>query len=41
MDGDPDVLGRTIRMNGELATVIGVMPEGFGFPFFAQRNNFV
>ncbi|MGD8280584.1 MAG: ADOP family duplicated permease [Gemmatimonadota bacterium] len=36
MDGDPDVLGRTIRMNGEPATVIGVMPEGFGFPFSAQ-----
>jgi len=36
MDGDPDVLGRTVRMNGEPATVIGVMPEGFGFPFFSQ-----
>jgi predicted permease len=36
LGGDPDALGRTIRMNGEPATVIGVMPEGFGFPFQEQ-----
>jgi len=30
--GDPDVLGRTARVNGEPATIVGVMPEGFGFP---------
>ncbi len=29
---DPSVLGRTIRVNGEEATVVGVMPEGFKFP---------
>jgi len=29
---DPSVIGRTIRVNGEQATVIGVMPEGFAFP---------
>ncbi len=29
---DPDVLGQNLRVNGELATVIGVMPEGFRFP---------
>lgn len=29
---DPDVVGRAARVNGEPATVIGVMPEGFGFP---------
>jgi len=29
---DPDVLGQTARVNGEPATIIGVMPEGFGFP---------
>ena len=29
---DPDVLGQTVRVNGEPSTVIGVMPEGFGFP---------
>lgn len=36
LGGDPDALGRTIRMNGEPVTVIGVMPEGFGFPFQEQ-----
>jgi len=30
--GDPDVLGRTVRINSEPHTVIGVMPEGFEFP---------
>jgi putative ABC transport system permease protein len=30
--GSPDVIGRTIRVNGVPAVVVGVMPEGFGFP---------
>jgi len=30
--GEEDVLGCTLRINGETATVIGVMPEGFYFP---------
>jgi predicted permease len=30
--GDPQVVGRTIRMNGQSTTVVGVMPEGFKFP---------
>ncbi|MDP2857068.1 MAG: ADOP family duplicated permease, partial [Bacillota bacterium] len=30
---DPGVVGRTVRVNGEAAEVIGVMPEGFRFPF--------
>ncbi len=30
--GDPNVVGRTVRVNGETMTVIGVMPEGFAFP---------
>jgi len=29
---DPDIIGRTVRMNGALTTVIGVMPPGFSFP---------
>jgi len=31
--GSPSILGRTIRVNDVPATVIGVMPEGFKFPF--------
>ncbi|MDH3208186.1 MAG: ABC transporter permease [Gemmatimonadota bacterium] len=31
--GDQDIVGQSIRVNGRLATVIGVMPEGFHFPF--------
>ena len=31
--GDPDVVGRSIRANAEQATIVGVMPEGFHFPF--------
>lgn len=27
-----DVIGRTVRVNGQPATVIGVMPEGFKYP---------
>jgi predicted permease len=30
--GDPDVLGRTVRLGNEETTVVGVMPEGFAFP---------
>ena len=30
---NPSVIGRTIRVNDNPATVIGVMPEGFKFPF--------
>jgi putative ABC transport system permease protein len=29
---DPNILGRTIRINERPQTVIGVMPPGFGFP---------
>jgi predicted permease len=30
--GDPGILGRDIRMNGNPCTVIGVMPASFAFP---------
>ncbi len=29
---DPGVLGQAVKVNGEDATIIGVMPEGFRFP---------
>jgi putative ABC transport system permease protein len=33
---DPQVLGRTLRINGEEATIVGVMAEGFSFPHREQ-----
>ncbi|MGE4068848.1 MAG: ABC transporter permease [Vicinamibacterales bacterium] len=30
--GDPDVVGRAITLNDTPTTVVGVMPEAFGFP---------
>jgi predicted permease len=33
---DPGVIGRTVKINELAATVIGVMPEGFKFPFNAD-----
>ena len=31
--GDPAVVGSTLRFDGRIHTVVGVMPEGFHFPF--------
>jgi putative ABC transport system permease protein len=31
--GAPDIVGTDVRVNSELATIIGVMPQGFHFPF--------
>lgn len=33
---DPGILGRTLEIGGVPRTVIGVMPEGFGFPYAAE-----
>lgn len=30
--GDPTVIGRSVSIEGHRATVLGVMPSGFGFP---------
>ena len=30
--GNPDVLGRTLRLDGETVTIIGVMPASYDFP---------
>jgi putative ABC transport system permease protein len=30
--GDPDIVGKDVRINGTPATIIGVMPRGFAFP---------
>jgi putative ABC transport system permease protein len=29
---NPAVVGRAVRINGQITTVIGIMPEGFSFP---------
>jgi predicted permease len=33
---DPSVIGRSVRANGEAATIVGVMPEGFLYPVDTQ-----
>ena len=30
--GNPDIVGKDVRLNGKAATIIGVMPRGFSFP---------
>ncbi len=34
--GDPDILGRTITLDGAVLEVAGVMPDGFAFPSWAE-----
>src|SRR6059058_6568948 len=31
-NGDPNIVGQSVRINGKAATIIGVMPENFKFP---------
>jgi putative ABC transport system permease protein len=33
---EPDIVGRTVRLDGVPRTVVGVTPDGFGFPRGAQ-----
>jgi predicted permease len=33
-DGDPGIVGRSMRLDGRNATVIGVMPRAFEYPLF-------
>jgi putative ABC transport system permease protein len=35
-DSAPDVIGRAVRLGSTLRTIVGVMPEGFGFPINHQ-----
>lgn len=35
-EGDQSIVGRVIRVNGEPATIVGVMPEDFLFPYQQQ-----
>ncbi|MFL6261084.1 MAG: ABC transporter permease [Thermoanaerobaculia bacterium] len=34
--GDPKVIGKAVRINGQPGAIIGVMPPGFGFPDSTQ-----
>ncbi len=35
-DGARDVLGRTVRLDGRPTEIVGIMPDGFEFPFNQQ-----
>ena len=34
--GDPKIIGKTIALNGQTSTIVGVMPQGFQYPREAQ-----
>jgi putative ABC transport system permease protein len=36
--GRTDAIGQTLRLDGEMFNVIGVMPQGFGFPTFWAKH---
>jgi len=35
-NSDPNIVGQSVRINGKAATIIGVMPANFKFPFSEQ-----
>ncbi|GMV03853.1 MAG: hypothetical protein AMXMBFR53_01350 [Gemmatimonadota bacterium] len=37
--GDPAAVGRTVEVNGVARSIVGVMPDGFGFPF--KQNGWI
>ncbi|HUK63453.1 MAG TPA: ABC transporter permease, partial [Dongiaceae bacterium] len=36
LGGDPAIVGKTVQLGETRATVVGIMPDGFGFPRFQQ-----
>src|SRR5690606_37851738 len=36
LGGDPDVVGRSIRLDGVEVEIVGVMPDGFRYPLREQ-----
>lgn len=36
--GDPQIIGKTVKLQGETYTVVGVMPSGFQFPLMGVAN---
>lgn len=39
--GDPDAIGRTLRLGGIPQTVIGIAPQGFSFPHMSEMSTAV
>lgn len=39
--GDPNIVGRSVALNGQTFTVIGVMPRGFLFPVGRQLHQYL
>ncbi len=39
--GDPDAIGRTLRLGGIPQTVVGIAPQGFSFPHMSEMSTAV